>query len=526
MNFNAARAVTIMKLTAVLFAAVCFNMPAYAQSAFEDPGSRIAGQAGGDLVAVSETLNVGTITLGSSSQTVILFRNDGNKPITTSDISLYPSSNVSATVGQNECQSAPLPSGAVCAISISVKGLQVGNFRIELLLRHNGRAKLITAAVTGTVDRTDDETYDIINDLEAIPNELNYGDLSESRPLTRSVVLRNVTSKPVKIEDMFIESNSQAGYTFRSDCETLLSGEACIATVTWSPQQRGPSTGVLVVEHDGPTGVVSILLDGSYVPAAAAEVGIFPEAVPGKGLLAASQTAIDFGSDIQTSSAITVSLVNVGDNPLTLNNISISGEDSGLQIVSGGCRPGVSLKPVEACPLTVKWDPTRPGTILDDIKIRHDGARGVLILPVRGTASQAVNKDSQAIVLNADGKSILDAIQPISAASVGAANPSSGASAAASGGTLEGYRITSIGRDRAVVSGPGGSRVIFDGQESVIGATLWKVDVQDSAVAFTNKKQTILLLFDRSLSAVRSGRTGGGTSAQAPQPIVTPAQGQ
>ncbi len=484
----------------------------FAQSAFEDPNARNATGQGGDLVAVSSDLDAGNITLGSSSQAVLLFRNDGNKPIIIQDISLYPSSNVSANIGENECSSAPLPSNAVCAISMSVKGLQPGNFRIQMILRHNGRAKLITAVVKGLVERSADTTYDVINDLETIPSEVEFGTLNESRPLTRSVVLRNVTSKAVKIEDIFIESNEQAGYSLRSDCESLLSGEACIATVSWAPRQKGPSTGVLVIEHDGPTGVVSVVLDGEYTPNAPSQVGIFPDAIPGKGLLTSSQTEIDFGNDIQSTSAITVSLVNVGDEPVTLKDILLANADSGLEISQVGCREGLVLKPVEACPLTIKWDPVRKGNVLDDVKIKHDGARGILILPIRGVATNTVNKDNQAIVLNSNDA--LSNVPPISVRDLGLENDSiskkssrNSVSANSKNASLEGYRITSLGEKRAIISGPGGSRVVSNGQEAVIGAALWRVNIRESAVEFTDKNQKILLLFDKSLSLTTSSQS-------------------
>jgi len=494
-----------VSVSVAVFAGLSANV--YAQSAFEDPGARNNGSQSGDLVAVSKDLDAGSITLGSSSQAVLLFRNDGTKPINTGDISLYPSSNVSASIGQNECASGPLPANAVCAISLSVKGLQPGNFRIEMLMRHDGRAKLLTSAVKGTVERSLDTTYDVINDLETIPSELRFGSLSESRPLTRSIVLRNVTSKPVKISEIFIESNNQAGYSLRSDCEELLSGAACIATVTWAPRQKGPSTGVMVVEHDGPTGVVSVVLDGTYDPTAPSQVGIFPDAVPGKGLLTSSQIEVDFGDEIESSSAITVSLVNVGDEDVTLTDIKLANEESGLSLANKGCVTGLTLKPVEACPLTIKWDPVRKGNVLDDVQILHDGARGILVLPIRGEATKTVNKDNQAIVFNGDD--LLNNIKPLSTRDLiegGAADDKSASSksnksvTANSSGSLEGYRITSLGKDRAIVSGPGGSRVVFDGQESVIGAVLWKANIRESAVEFYNKNQRILLLFDKSLS--------------------------
>jgi hypothetical protein len=483
-----------------------FSVQSFAQqSAFEDPGARNSGAKGGDLKAVESKIDAGAVALGSSSQVVVLLRNDGAKPITSGAISLYPSSNVSASVGENECIQSQLPSGAVCAIAISVKGLQPGKFRIEMLMRHDGRAKLITSTVSGVVERSDDASADIISDLDTIPSDLDFGTLKDSRPLTRSVIMRNVTSKAINIEGMRIDSNDQAGYSLVSDCEKLLSGEACIATVTWAPQQRGPATGVMVVNHDGPTGVVSIVLDGEYTPSAAKEVGIFPEAVPGKGLLTASQTDIDFGKGIESTSAITVSLVNVGDVPLKVENISLSNKDNGIRIESSGCRKGLMLDPVEACPLTLTWEPVREGSILDDVQIRHDGARGILVLPVRGQADKVVNKDSKTVVLGAGDNDFLSSIPPISASAVeGDVVPSSSdtreVASSNTSGSLDGFKVTSLAKNRAIISGPGGSRVVSHSQETVIGGVLWRVAVRPNAVEFTSSNQRVLLLFDHSLS--------------------------
>ena len=506
--FRVGRIVSVFLVMAII--SLSFTQVALAQSAFDDPGSRSnkAGQSG-DLVTVDGRIDAGVVALGSSSQVVILYRNDGTKPITSGDISLYPSSNVSASVGENECAQYPLPPDAVCAIALSVKGLQPGNFRIEMLMRHDGRTKLVTSAVAGTVERSSDAATDIISDLETIPSDLKFGTLKESRPLTRSIILRNVTSKTIDVSSIEIESNEQAGYSLKSDCDKLLSGEACIATVTWAPQQRGPSTGVLVVSHDGPTGVVSVVLEGIYDPGEASSVGIFPEAVPGKGLLAASQTDISFGTGVASASAITVSLVNVGDTPLKINQIRLSNEDSGISVSSSGCRPGLSLAPVEACPLTLKWEPVREGSILDDVQVIHDGARGILVLPVRGTASKAVNKDDKAFVFGGDLDGIMGSIPALSASDV----EGPGGRKRDVSGALEGYKITSLAASRAVVSGPGGSRVVFDNQETVIGGVLWRVGVRGSAVEFLAGEQKILLLFDRSLSAADFGVEEGSSSS-------------
>src|SRR5690606_14584621 len=131
----------------------------------------------------------------------------------------------------------------------------------------------------------------------------------------------------------------------------------------------------------------------------------------GKGLLVSSMSEINFGSDIEKESSITVSLVNAGDEVLTLKDITMASSENGLAIEETGCRGGLILEPIEACPLTLTWSPVRIGPVLDDIRVTHDGARGVLVLPVRGSASATVSKDSKAIVLGGDAFS---AVPPIS----------------------------------------------------------------------------------------------------------------
>lgn len=520
---NISRTLDVFSRRAVCFAALSacllWSAPASAQGAFEDPGSKGASATGGDMVAVEPKIDAGAVALGSSSQAVILLRNNDTKALTLGDISLYPSSNVSANVAENQCAAEPLAPQAVCAVALSVKGLQSGRFRIETLIRHDGRARLLTASVTGTVDATSNDAGSRNNDMEVMPESIDFGSLTASRTQVNSVMLRNITSQTIEIKDITVQSSSNAGYTVGGECGTLSSGGACVINVTWTPQQIGPATGAIVVHHTGPTGVTNISLKGDYSPASSTAAAIFAEAVPGKGLLVASLNEINFGSGIEKTSSITVSLVNAGDAPLTIRNMLLSNMENGVVVERSGCTAGRVLNPIEACPMTLKWTPVRQGAILDDVTINHTGVRGVLVLPIRGTAAQAVSRDSQAINL-----SDFNAIPPLSLSDVGGMLDGSGDSvvdvaaaarrtAVASGdlsayqvqdvrGVLEGYSISSLAANRAIVSGPGGSRVVTNGENTVIGGVPWLVTVRQGAVQFNHAEHNIILLFDRSLSLI------------------------
>lgn len=507
-----------------------FSTDARAQyPAFGDPGAASAAGTGVGLVPVVDAIDGGSIPIGATGQVVIRFRNDGGQPVQTGLIQLYPSSTVSASVASNQCQGVELPSGAECAVALFVKGLQAGPWRLEMLMAHSGRSRLVISTVSGVVEVSGEASSKLTSDIETVPNEIDFGALTSSQKLTQPVVLRNVTSNPVDISDIYIDAAESAGYSLKAECDKLQAGQSCIATVTWSPQIQGRSSGVLVIKHNGPAALSSVLLKGEFTPDQVTEANIFPRAVPGKGLLVASQTEIDFGADISTASAITVSLVNTGDAPITIKDIRLSGSDNGLNYKDTGCAPDMILQPIEACPLTLTWSPTRVGSIFDDIQVLHDGARGVLVLPVRGDASETVSQDQKAIVLSeallsappsGTGGSGIDPDNPDIEGQQRDAAQANAARVAASGtsaipnpaSVLDGYKITSFSPTRAIVNGPGGSRLVFDGEEMVIGGVPWFVVIQKNGIEFLHQGQRILLLFDRSLSTINRVSASSGNN--------------
>jgi len=489
---------------------------------FSDPGSRQAATGGsGGLAAVESAVDGGAIPIGATAQVVVRFVNEGSQPVQTGLIRLYPSSTVSANVALNQCSEEPLPSGAECAVALSVKGLQAGSWRVEMLMSHSGRSRLVTATLSGSVESSGDSSNQLTSDIEVIPPELDFETLSDSQTLVEPVILRNITSTAVDIEDLYIDTNEQSGFSLKSDCKRLEAGQACIAVVSWSPKLRGRSSGVMVVRHSGPTALSSVSLTGEYNPSSSAEAEVFPQAIPGKGLLVSSLTELDFGTDIETASTITVPLVNAGDSALTIQNLRVSGTDNGLSIKEEGCFEGATLGPSDACPLILGWSPTRVGSLLDDVQIIHDGARGVLVLPVRGESIGTVSQDQKAIVLSGEAATTRTVIgggnaeefvpgteppgseqagldpsqKPTKRQSytTGVRNPAS---------VLDGYKITSFAGDRAIVNGPGGSRLVFDSEEIVIGGLPWFVQVQKDGIEFWHQNYRVLLLFDRSLSSI------------------------
>ncbi len=511
MNFRFFRRPLLTLSVLALLAGPVLILPtasAVAQNAFNDPGSELLGPNGtapGGLIAVEPKMEAGTIDPGTNTSMVVQFRNESGQEVEFRDVKLFPSSNVTAQLFSDQCSAEPLASGAQCAVVMQVKGLQPGTFRVEVLARHTGRSRLVTATVNGTVEETEENVIKA-SDVEITPNEIDFGRLEAARPIIRSVTLRNITSDEIAINDLFIDAPEASGFSLKTDCKRLSAGASCIASIVWSPVTKGPTSGALVVQHTGATGVVSANIKGEFVPLQTEAARDFPEPVPGKGLLVASEEQVDFGENVQSQSSIAVSLVNIGDAALTLSKIELSGSEQGLKVLRDGCVENLVLQPTEACPLTISWLPTKSGAVIDDVKISHSGARGVMVLPIRGTSVATVNVDTKPVV------TVVETIQtPQGPKETVVKQPAIDNSPP----VLDGYAVTSLSQRNAIISGPGGSRMVRDGQTIRLAAREWVVTVGPDGVSMTSGNNRVLLVFDRSLAASVSGGTGSGSGSGA-----------
>ncbi|MBU6236014.1 MAG: choice-of-anchor D domain-containing protein [Alphaproteobacteria bacterium] len=531
---------TLRRLAHIAAFSALLLVPAYgafAQSAFNDPGAELPQGASGALVAVEPKVDAGTIDPGTNNSLIVQFRNESATEIEFKDMKLFPSSNVTAQITSDQCSSEPLQPSAQCAVVMEVKGLQSGAFRVEVLARHTGRSRLVTATVSGSVEQTDEQTVKS-SDIEITPATVDFGKLEASRPIIRSVTLRNITSEKIDVNDLFIDAPEGSGFSLKTDCKALVAGASCIASIVWSPLTKGPTSGALVVQHTGSTGVATASITGEFSPTSTEAAKPFPEPVPGKGLLIASEEKVDFGDGIESQSSITVSLVNIGDAALTLNDIELAGSEQGLKLDQNGCINNLTLEPTEACPLTITWAPSKSGAVIDDVRISHTGARGILVLPVRGTSTATVNVDSKPIV-SVVQETVIDPSGMGSTPSDGAKQGSYSASDFTEVNedkgppVLDGYSITSLARKNAIISGPGGSRMVRDGQKLRLAGHMWEVSITEEGVAMQSGKNRVLLLFDRSLAAPgtstaatvsatpTTGTTGTATTATT---ATTPAQ--
>jgi hypothetical protein len=510
------RSNAMKRILPVLLIALMLPVAAPAQySAFDDPPS--AGGPGGTAASNQEIstskpeVDGGEIAAGQTASVIVLLRNNASTPITLDRIEMAPSSNITAEIANNQCAQAPIKPGVECAVTVSIKGDSTGKFRLGLLIYHSGKTQLSNVFVTGTVGsgRSGGASGLPANEIESFPVELDFGNAKGSTPLVRSIALRNSSSNTVTINSVELAASALTGFVVDApSCKELQASQACVATVTWSPTTEGTAEGVLILRHSGPSGSLQIPLKGVYELAKTNKAELFPSAVAGAGLLVADREGVEFGSSIDGAASITVSLVNNGDKDVTLSQVKLAGSDNGLTLSTDGCSTGRVLAPRQGCALTVNWAPRRAGPVIDDIQIIHDGARGVLVLPVRGTATAAASGSLP----------MMNAISTLPKMSSGAIDEKLVGGAGGGGevvfgeadaSSLNGYRVTSLSGNRAIIAGPRGRVLVTAGERQMIGGGYWKPVITYDGVKLVGAKDTVMLFFDRTMTA---GNSNGGSS--------------
>lgn len=484
------------------------GLQAYAQySAFDDPpapGGAAGGASQQEISPAKPEMEGGDLPQGQSTQVLVMMRNNSASPIEIKTIELLPSSNVTATIAGNQCDKEALRPGMECALNVSLKAESPGKYRVGLLMNHTGRTKVSNAAIIGTVGGVNSKAGALpSNEIEAFPPILDFTQVKGRAPLVRSISLRNSSTKTVEITNIELAASPLTGFAVSApDCKVLEASQACIATVTWSPQLEGKAEGVVVLRHTGPSGSLQIPLTGEYTQSKTDKAALFPSPVPGQGLIVADRESVDFGTTVDGAASITVSLINNGDKPVILKQVKLAGSDNGLSLSDDDCKAGKELPANQGCALTINWLPRRAGPVIDDVQVIHDGARGVLILPVRGTATQPVNLNMPLINSNKlpklSGKDIDEGMLK------NAPSEHSRSALASNTASLNGYRVTSLAVSRAVVSGPGGRIIVEDGVPQVIAGGHWIPRVFTDGVELRGEDDSVILLFDRSLNVLGS----------------------
>lgn len=217
--------------------------------------------------------------------------------------------------------------------------------------------------------------------LEAIPGAVDFGRRSLEEPAeTVAVTVTNQGSARVRVGEATLEGEGAADFLVVSDAcsqAALDPGEICRVRLTSTPRRPGRSEAVLRIASDASAEPLSI-------PVTAATGYAEP-------VFETRPEELDF-ADLRVggpASGQTVTVHNLGDEPLIVRQAAVEPADSSFSIARDACT-GEPVPPAASCEIAIGWRPSAEGPTRGELVLVYarpgkpeDGERRV---PLKGRA--------------------------------------------------------------------------------------------------------------------------------------------
>lgn len=296
------------------------------------------------------------VNTGPSRSRATIVENVGNWPLQVFSTSLRGADGDQFAITSDGCSGQALPPGATCDIGSAFSPTTPGGKQANLLIQSNsvkGPNKRVRLRGVGTQAA-----------VTISPTDTNYGGrpvgAGPSAPVDFTV--SNNGDAPLVVGTVSLAGSNPTQFDITSDNCTGTSvspGGSCDIGVAFDPSTAGDLQGSLRVPTNDPTAPVATAgLEGRGVTAAGA---IAPRSA-------------DFGTvDVdRRSDPKTFTVTSVGDAPLDVTRVQLSGADAGQFSITGTTCNGVTLPPGRTCETTIRFAPTESGDLRAELEVVAD----------------------------------------------------------------------------------------------------------------------------------------------------------
>jgi sugar lactone lactonase YvrE len=272
----------------------------------------------------------------------------------------------------NNCPSSLLPQ-ASCTITVTLKEIPSGTRTGVLKITDDSAGNALGSRggqLAGDLTQGTVQTVILTGGLSSpwvtlTPSTLSFSQNLGGSSSAQIVILANTGDAPLSLSQI----RAAGDFVQTNNCPAVLAPNAsCLVSVTFVPSTTGERDGYLVLADDATDSPQKLSLTG---------IGSLPSANLGPAQLTFSQNV---GA---TSQPQTVTLRNSGDGPLTINNITVTGDYA----QSNNCPR--SIAPRQTCTINVTFTPTGTGTRNGSLIVSDD--------------SESIGGNQQTVKLNGVG---------------------------------------------------------------------------------------------------------------------------
>jgi len=197
----------------------------------------------------------------------------------------------------------------------------------------------------------------------------NVGTTSPSQP----VFLKNLDTSALAISSVSLVGANPGDFVIGSNScgASVSSGATCTVGVSFAPTAKGARSASLAFTDGAPASPQTVALTGTGL-------GTAPPAV------ALSPTSISFPAQLvsTSSAAMTITLANTGDLPLTINGIVFAGSNAGDFGQTNNCGGGVLGG--SSCIINITFTPSAAGARSATLKVIDSASDSPQTIPVSG----------------------------------------------------------------------------------------------------------------------------------------------
>jgi len=319
----------------------------------------LTGNGTGATVTFSPaSLNFGDqqVNTPSAPQTVTM-TNAGSETLAISSITASGDYSISS----NTCGST-LAAAATCKINVKFTPAATGTLTGDISVADNGYGSPQTVPLTGV---------GVQGAVTLNPTSLTFGlQLLNTSSAPQTVTLTNTGTAALTINSI----STGVSFPQTNDCGTSVDvGASCTFTVTFKPANTGNLNGTISIYDNGAGSPQKINMSGTST-----EVSLSP-------------ASLNFGNVTleTTSSAMTVTLQNVGSTSLSITKVSVTGTNYTEFAETNTC--GASVGAGASCTFSVTFTPGGTGTRTASLSINDNGGASPQTVALSGTGQPAGN---------------------------------------------------------------------------------------------------------------------------------------
>jgi hypothetical protein len=289
--------------------------------------------------------------------------NKGTKPVT---FTSYTLGATQFAISKNTCPASgkTLGAGKNCTISVTFTPTGAGTASSTLTVVDGdvSSPQVVNLSGTGLAAPT----------VQLSSTNLPFGDVAENGSSTMSFTLTNTGSTNLTISSTTIAGTDSSMFTQTNNCPSpVLPNGVCTFNVTFTPTNTALDTATLTINDNTELGMQTVALNGT---------GALPRVSFTPNILA-------FGDvEVGSSSSLTDSVTNIGNVPLTITKIGLTGSDTKYYKESDNCpRSPNTLAAAATCVVTIKFAPTTSGGLNSSLTITDNVSAGTSTVNLTGT---------------------------------------------------------------------------------------------------------------------------------------------